>query len=213
MARGEPYVRLLGRAAGVAIWRVDGHRVRDMIDVEFTNGGHHYSRTYVPPDEIWLDRDAPAAREWPFWALHQLIERAAMAGGASYHSALARANRHERAERRRLLGAANGRVHRRRLGSAAGRQVWLVDGNAVRTRYFLDFTLGGHGLRYRFVPRREIWIDDAVAPAERPAILHHEVVEVGHMAAGLGYAAAHALASRAETRFRRRAEAVQYSIA
>jgi hypothetical protein len=78
-----------------------------------------------------------------------------------------------------------------------------VDGCRVRTSFCLDFTLGGHGFRYRFIPRREVWIDDAVAPLERPAVLHHELVEVAHMLRGKRYDEAHALASRAEVRFRR----------
>jgi hypothetical protein len=37
----------------------------------------------------------------------------------------------------------------------------------------------------------------------RPAIIEHEAVEIGHMERGLSYPAAHALASRAEVKFRR----------
>jgi hypothetical protein len=49
-----------------------------------------------------------------------------------------------------------------------------------------------------------VWIDDAVAPAERPAVLHHELVELELMATrGMGYHAAHARASAAEIEFRR----------
>ena len=210
MARVAPHLRLLDRAEGLAIWRVDGHAVRDRWDVDFTNGHHHYSRRYVPPDEIWLDREAPGSGEWRFWARHQLVERAAMAAGATYLQALARANRAERSLRR--VAPRRERVHRRRLGSAGGRAVWLVDGCAVRTRHHIDFTLGGHGHRYRFIPRGEIWIDDAVAPAERSAIVHHEAVEVELMAAGMSYAAAHARASAAEVALRSgRQEGVQSS--
>jgi hypothetical protein len=49
----------------------------------------------------------------------------------------------------------------------------------------------------------EILIDDAVRPAERAAIIHHEAIEVGHMARGMKYAPAHELASAAERQFRR----------
>src|SRR6266568_7187337 len=58
-ARTAPYRRLLGRMDGLGIWRVDGHQVRDGWDVEFTNGHHHFTRGYIPPGEIWLDREAP----------------------------------------------------------------------------------------------------------------------------------------------------------
>src|SRR5436190_1426179 len=92
--------KLLGRDSGVSIWRVDGHAIRDRLDVDFTNGHHHYTRKYVPEKEIWLDREAPGSEEWPFWAVHQLAERAAMAAGRPYLSALRIGNRAERAERR-----------------------------------------------------------------------------------------------------------------
>jgi hypothetical protein len=204
-ARGSFQTRRLGRIDGVDIWRVDGHRVRDELDVDFTNGHHHYSRPYVPIGEVWLDREAPGAAEWELWALRQTAERAVMARGASYLHALRVAAKLERQERRRLAGARvpAGEARRRPLGEVDGRVVWLVDGRHVRDHAYVDFTLGGHGYRYRFIPRSEIWLDDAVHPAERPAILHHEAVEVGHMAGGMGYDEAHGHASAAERRFRR----------
>lgn len=210
MARGAPYLTLLGRQDGLEIWRVDGHAVRDRIDVEFTNGAHHFVKRFVPLDEIWLDCESPGSNEWVFWAMHQRIQRALMAGGTPYLKALAVAQRIETRERRLARGlplAVDPRdvrlvARRRRLGEVHGREVWLVDGRAVRDMAYVDFTLGGHGFRYRFIPRSEIWIDDAVRPAERAAILHHEAVEVAHMMAGLRYAEAHELASRAEERFR-----------
>lgn len=218
MRAQAPYRRLLARMGAIAVWRVDGHAIRDGLDVEFTNGAHHFWRPYVPLGEIWLDREARGADEWPYWALHQRIQRELMAAGAPYLKALRIAERIEIRERRRARGLAPGHrptmddirsaARRKLLGRGAGRQVWLVDGKAVRDLAYVHFTLGGHGWRYRFIPKGEIWIDDAVAPAERPAILHHELVEVAHMAtSGLCYDDAHAQASRAETRFRRHADA------
>ncbi len=192
----------LDRIDGVTVYRVDGRRIRDTVDVEFTNGHHHFSRAYIPRDEVWLDRDG-GDTEWPFWAQRQLHERALMAGGATYLEAVRKAAYRERklrgGERRDVRTA-----RLRRLGTAEGRDVWLVAGREIRDHAYIDFTLGGHGYRYRFIPRGEIWIDDAVRPSERPAILHHEAVEVTHMRAGLAYDAAHALASEAEIAFRRR---------
>jgi hypothetical protein len=192
----------LDRIDGVTVYRVDGRRIRDRLDVEFTNGHHHFSRPYVPAHEVWLDREGGDS-EWPFWAERQLHERALMAAGASYLEAVRRGAHRER----RLRGGERRDVRSARicrLGTAEGREVWLVSGREVRDHAYIDFTLGGHGFRYRFIPKGEIWIDDAVAPEERPAILHHEVVEVGHMRAGMAYAPAHALASDAEIAFRRR---------
>src|SRR5688572_3657539 len=98
---GKPYLRLLERVDGLSVWRVDGHLLRDTKDVEFTNAHHVFTRRYVPEDEIWLDREAPGAGEWPFWMLHTLVERRRMAAGASYLEALRAAGREELRERRR----------------------------------------------------------------------------------------------------------------
>jgi hypothetical protein len=206
MAGRDYYLKLLGHEDRLAVWRVDGKAIRDRLDVEFTNGCHHLTRSYVPENEIWLDRSAPRADESRFWSLHQLVERAALSSGKTYLEALARANRAEKTERRRTLGdhpRRRGLVRRRALGKVKGRTVVLVEGRAVRSAFDLNFTLGGHGYRYRFIPLSEIWIDDAVVPAERPAILAHEAVEVELMADGMAYDPAHAQASRAEVGFRR----------
>lgn len=211
MGRGAPYVRRLDEAGGVTVWRVDGAWIRDRLDVEFTNGHHHYSRSYVPRDEIWLDREGKDGPEWPFWALRQRIERAMMAAGTRYLAALETASRVEARERRLgrpLVGRPDAETIRaaariRRLGDLMRREVWLVNGRAVRDLAYVDFTLGGHGYRYRFIPRGEIWIDDAVRPGERASVLHHEGIEVAHMAGGMLYEEAHRLASRAEQRYRR----------
>jgi hypothetical protein len=206
-----PYLKRLERIEGVWVWMVNGHVIRDRIDVEFTNGAHHFTRAYVPADEIWLDREAPRAGEWRYWAMRQRIERALMAAGQPYLSALRTGARIERDERRLARGIpgpvlpseVQRHARKQRLGEAQGREIWLVDGRAVRDLAYVDFTLGGHGFRYRFIPRREIWLDDAVRAAERPFILHHELVEVGLMAQGLSYHQAHERASRAETAMRR----------
>jgi hypothetical protein len=204
--------RLIGQEGGVAVWRVDGWRVRDQVDVDFTNGHHHFTRPYVPVDEIWIDREAPRADDTTFWVLRALTERARMAAGGSFGQAIWAGRRAERAARRQAVDGISlswndlrAQVRRQRLGTVEGREVFLVRGRLIRDHAFVDFTLGGHGYRYPFISRGEIWIDDAVAPGERDAILCHEVTEVGHMATGMKYNPAHELASAAERRFRQRA--------
>jgi len=136
-----------------------------------------------------------------------------MAQGQAYLRALhvgARIERNERRLARGIPGPAlpaevQRAARREKLGEDDdGREIWLIDGRAVRDLAYVDFTLGGHGFRYRFIPRREIWLDDAVRPSERPFILHHELVELDLMAnGGLSYDLAHARASRAEISLRK----------
>lgn len=204
-----PYLRHLVTQGGIGCFLVDGHAIRDAWDVEFTNGAHHLTRRYVPPDEVWIDREAPGAGELGFLVQHQLEERAWMVAGVPYQSALRRASHRERLRRRAALGherllltEARVRVRRERLDELDGVTLWLVDGRGVRDHFYADFTLGGHGLRYRFISRREVWIDDAVVEAEWPAIVLHEMRELELMRRGLDYPTAHRRASAAERRFR-----------
>jgi hypothetical protein len=206
----RPYLAHLDRVDGVRCYLVDGAFVRTRIDVDFTNGAHHWTRRYVPRDEVWVDRDAPGADEHPFWVAHQLLERELMLAGIDYLRALARANRAERLARRaalrqrsRGLDEARLRVRQQRLGRLdSGDDVWIVSGRGVRDHFDPNFTQGGHGLRYRFIPRREIWIDDAIAERELDPTLAHEAHELELMREGMAYYPAHdrALALEREVR-------------
>jgi hypothetical protein len=63
--------------------------------------------------------------------------------------------------------------------------VWLVNGESVRDKYYIDFTEGGHDLVYHFIPRREVWIDDDLSPKERKFVLLHELHERNLMSKAL----------------------------
>ncbi|HEY7956784.1 MAG TPA: hypothetical protein VII38_15880 [Polyangia bacterium] len=189
---------------------VDGAWIRSHLDVDFTNGGHHFTRRYIPRDEVWVDREAPGAGELEFLFRHQLRERAFMAEGAPYLKALARANRLERQERRAALdepslpiGEARQRARRHRVGVLDGDALWVVDGRAVRDRFDPNFTGGGHHWRYRFIPRAEIWIDDAVAERELDFTVAHEAHELKLMRDGMSYHDAHDRALAIERALRR----------
>jgi hypothetical protein len=77
--------------------------------------------------------------------------------------------------------------------------VWRVDGMRVRCTYKTDSTEGGHGYVYPWVPRPEIWVEEAVEAAEVPYILAHEYTERRLMRdEGMGYDPAHEVAARVE---------------
>jgi len=84
-----------------------------------------------------------------------------------------------------------------------GRQVVLVDGTHVRNHHDSDFSQGGNGYRYRFVPRGEIWIDEQISPDEWPFIAFHECEEAELMRGGLSYERAHDRAKKIEDYARR----------
>jgi hypothetical protein len=209
----SPYVEKVEERGGLAVWVVDGTYVRGNIDEEFTNYGQHYRFSYIPENELWLDREA-ASDERKFFIDHLLVEHRLMKKGMPYGQALERADRAERKERRLSKDIARvidpkdrlpdaGKVHVRLWKQLEhGVSVWIVSGRLVRSVFDIDFTEGGHDYVYEFVPEKEVWIDDDVEEAERPFVLVHELHERNRMAAGLTYNQAHAEASRLEYRCR-----------
>jgi hypothetical protein len=210
----KPYLAHLarcGRPGGAVLAHlVDGEWIRNHMDIDFTNGAHHLTRPYIPHDEIWIDREAPGAGELEFLIRHQVRQRELMLGGTPYLKALSRCNRLERRERRAAWRRplpngpqARERVHKERIGEVPEADLWLVDGRAVRDLFDPNFTEGGHHLRYRFIPRREIWIDDALVASERHFVIAHETHELDLMLEGMAYYPAHDRALELEKRLRR----------
>ncbi len=208
----QPYVKLIEERGDLKVWVVDGTYIRGHIDEEFTNYGQHYRFSYIPQNELWLDREA-AQDETQFFIDHLLVEHRLMAKGMPYGKALVEADRAERNERRRAgdLGRVMkhstlpeaSRVHTRLWKKLEnGVSVWIVSGRLVRSAFDIDFTEGGHDYVYEFVPENEVWIDDDVADEERSYVLVHELHERNLMAKGQPYSKAHADSSRIEYRCR-----------
>ena len=84
-----------------------------------------------------------------------------------------------------------------------GRHIMLVDGTHIRNRYDSDFSQGGNGYAYDFIPDDEIWIDEQIDGVEWPFIAFHECEEAELMRAGMSYDKAHERAKHAEDIFRR----------
>lgn len=80
--------------AGVKIWLVDGELVRDVLFIDFTEGGHDKVYKFIPEGEVWIDDDVmPGERR--FVLLHELHERGLMSRGWSYDRAHRHASRLE----------------------------------------------------------------------------------------------------------------------
>jgi hypothetical protein len=94
----------------------------------------------------------------------------------------------------------------KRITDLNGVAVWLVDGVAIRGGLRagdIDFTMGGQGYRYLYVPEEEIWIDKANAqPGDLEPVIWHEYLERNLMKGGINYDGAHALASGLEATLR-----------
>lgn len=67
----------------LSIWIINGKRVRDLLYVDFTAGGHEFVYKFVPKGEVWIDDDVPAS-DRNFVLVHELRERKLMSGGQPY---------------------------------------------------------------------------------------------------------------------------------
>lgn len=96
----------------------------------------------------------------------------------------------------------------KRLGAINGLTVYLVSGEQVRNKTDIDFTAGGSEAAYPgYIPKNEIWLDDALHVLDRIATVFHEIVERNLMLyRGMDYDDAHDIACKREIVFRRELE-------
>lgn len=82
-------------------------------------------------------------------------------------------------------------------------KIFHVDGNYVRNNIEVEFTLGGHGFRYKFIPKDEIWIEKLENKADMDSNLIHEMIERSLMKDyGTPYEEAHNYAAQKEQKVR-----------
>ncbi|MDD5551321.1 MAG: hypothetical protein PHS34_08680, partial [Candidatus Omnitrophica bacterium] len=84
-----------------------------------------------------------------------------------------------------------------------GSKIYLVNGEAVRKDH-IEFTMGGHGYVYDWIPIDEIWIDEVLNPEDREYTINdHEIPEVRKMRdEGWSYEKAHEYANEIEKKAR-----------
>jgi predicted double-glycine peptidase len=92
-------------------------------------------------------------------------------------------------------------VRTEKLRDQDGFKIFLVDGYKIRQFVDLDFTMGGHGYRYVYVPFDEVWIDDS-NKSEIPEVIIHETYEANLMKNRIDYGRAHEQASLVELELR-----------
>lgn len=84
-------------------------------------------------------------------------------------------------------------------------QVWIVNGEYIRSHIDEEFTNFGQHYRFPFIPKNELWIDREAQQDERAFFIDHLLTEHKLMAQGMPYAQALEQADRAERKERRRA--------
>lgn len=207
--------RFIATYEGYDVYTVNAFTVRNIArpDEEFSNFATcDEFRNLIPPGEIWLS-DKNLDDEGLFFianALTQLRERDRGVPEASAYTAGLNAERRLRA-RHNAIRYRGGRPHKRvppRVYVAPyitlpdpkfAVEVWVVDGNQVRSLYKTDYTEGGHGYVYPWVPRHQIWIEKALDRRELPFIVSHEYLELRLMRdKDIDYDTAHGIAARLE---------------
>jgi len=207
MKKKNFYLKKISKRGKIDIWIVDGNKIRSNLDKEFTNFGHHFLFKYIPEYEFWLDKEA-TPNERHFFISYLLTEWQLQKNGMLHKKARAIAKRKERAERKKSEDFQKiikkgekklmSRIHIRLLHKIKDISIWLVAGKYVRSAFDLDFTEGGHDYVYKYVPKKEVWIDNDLQEIERPYVVLHELYERSLMKKGLNYNEAHRRSSQLE---------------
>ncbi|HTY43809.1 MAG TPA: hypothetical protein VMC80_01050 [Patescibacteria group bacterium] len=197
----KPYIKKFSKIANFTVWIVDGKYIRENLDEEFSNYGQHYHFKFIPENEFWIDKERVPGEE-KYYIDSMLVMNRLMAKGVEHDKAVVRADMVEKRERAKEHLIKKGyeaketaeeeikHIHKKLLKKYSSKniKVWIVNGESVRDIFFLDFTEGGHGFVYPFIPKDEIWIDDDVEPNEIKFILLHELHERNLMKKGWAYA-------------------------
>jgi hypothetical protein len=199
--------------ADYAVYSVNGLAVRNVAkpDEEFGNfATQDEFKHLIPKGEIWISEKL-CPKEGVFFIANALARCSQKADGASdpYDDGL----QAEQVLREKVnsIKYRDGKPHRhvpRQIyleryliipDPQGPVEVWLVDGNLVRSYYKTDYTEGGHGYVYNWVPRNQIWVEDGLDRRELPFIVSHEFLERRLMRdAHIEYDKAHEICSRVE---------------
>jgi hypothetical protein len=212
---------------GYDIFSINPFAIRNLAqpDEEFDNfATHNEFPDIIPKGEIWINERA-MRREGEFFSANAIARLQALEDGASEDSAYTiglNADRKLRAARTGIRYRAHRpskrispRIYVRHYLTLPDEEfpieVWIVDGLRVRSTYMTDYTEGGHGYVYPWVPKNEIWIEETIERAEVPFIVAHEYIEHRLMRdEGMEYDKAHECCSEMEFDLRKADERKQF---
>ena len=178
---------------------VDAHKIRMTRDTDFGVVGSNEISPYVPKGEMWIDRAYKKEAKWfiamrrlelKLWKKMKYSDARKIVCKTFLKKAIKLPEFKIKAEKKR------------------GFVIRLVRGKIVRQYLDPKFLLGGHGYVYSYIPRNEVWIDDAQDKKEMKYSLTHELYEANLMKKGMDYNSAHDFALAAEKYERRKDGAV-----
>lgn len=206
----------LGKREGQRIWLVEGARVVRFVYPAFIMGGNDQRYRFNPDDEVWIDNRI-GIEEFEYTVAHELIERKLMRErGYSYDRAhkaglalelsMRKRDQKRALKREKTCALPVQGVYRRFLRSTGGVKIWIVDGPKVRQHLDGDYVFAGHGYKYDFIPKDEIWLDSAMSVEQAHFALFHELRERRMIADGIDYDVAYPEALALESQERARQE-------
>lgn len=169
-------------------------------NVEFcTSGMHEDFPKSIAEDEIFID-DSLKAREIPSVLKGIGVRLRDRSNGKGSEESYDNGIRHEKKHRSRKPQSVKRLSKYATLRDSKGKiEVFVVSGKAVRDSFKTDFSQGGHGYVYDWIPKGEIWLEQEESD-EFPFILAHEYAEMVMMRElGMEYEEAHEMASKIET--------------
>lgn len=182
---------------------VDGFKIRNTIDVDFSGVGSNKLYSYIPEDELWIDEVLAAEKEF-YGKLHAL-EKELLAQGLNYAETRARICKEFLIPSEQKPKPS---IYAYTLAHSP-LMIHIVDGRQVRKYYDPKFIQGGHDLVYPYIPHGNIWIEKAFEK-DHDFIILHETFERNNMLTGMPYDDAHEFACAAEKNERRRRSVSRY---
>jgi hypothetical protein len=205
----KPYIKKIYEKNGNNFFYVDGAWIRENIDEEFITYSDHLKFKFIPPREVWIEEEF-SKKEWKYYVKYFVAKLKYLGECYEYWEAVRLANVVEQNARNKNPTVKKLKklpryeqvkaIHKKLLKKYSNDKVkvWMANGFLVRSLYYLDYCAGGHDKVYHFVPRGEIWIDDAINPKDFKCTLIHEAHERRLMAKGMTYDKAHHRSSRLE---------------
>ena len=208
------YVKRVNNVGDCAIWLVDGALIRKEINENFVKCADNNQFDFIPKNEFWIDEDLDQ-KEYRYFIDRFIYEKGLLDSGENYAKADKKADEFERNERQNSAEVLQiyeskhskkdllEKIKIKTIEKYSDKiKIWLVDGNLVRSFFLLDYCEGGHDLVYPFIPKNEIWIEEALSPEERKFIILHELHERYLMDQGKNYKNAHIGATEVEDYYR-----------
>lgn len=170
---------------------VNGFDIRNTLDIDFSVIGDNSTYPYIKRGEIWFDKSFEKEKDF-FITLFKKRKNLINKFGYEKAKKILRPKTYNPVDLHVKLITTNKKI-----------KIYLIDGAKLRQNQDPNFCFGGHWKVYEYIPKGEVWIDDATQEKERKYVIVHELYELKLMLHGKNYDNAHDYANAAEKEARR----------